>query len=58
MANPNRTVEEFRRRNPFPPREARPVSAFVEWLAEQARAGVRFETIEEAQTEFEQREEK
>lgn len=51
-ANPNITVRNWRRKNPFPQGEQQPISPFIEWIAEQAREGRRFSTIEEAQAEY------
>jgi hypothetical protein len=54
MANPNETVARARKAmGGFPQRERRPVSAFVEWVSVQARAGRRFATIDAALAAYE-----
>lgn len=48
---PNKTVAAFRRRNPFAA-PLLPPDAFTEWVANQARNGQRFKTLEEAHAAF------
>ena len=50
MNGPNKTVGKFQRA--FTDKAARPVSDFMGWLAAQAVAGVRFDSIEEAKAAF------
>lgn len=53
MANPNKTVAAARRRmGGFPNRAPRPVDDFIQWVAEQARAGVTFNSVEQATEAF------
>jgi hypothetical protein len=53
MANPNKTVGEFRRKNPFPAREPRPRSPFMQWFFKQVQEnGKTFESMTQAEQEF------
>lgn len=48
---PNKTVAAFRKRCPFPAKPYKP-EAFMEWLSDQAKSGVLFKTMQEAQEAF------
>lgn len=53
MANPNKTVGNWRRKNGFPARErSRPFDDFITWLFAQAKAGRTFKDEKEARDEF------
>lgn len=52
MTMPNKTVGNWRRKVGFPERERRTISPFIEWVAEQARAGATFSTIAEAEEKY------
>lgn len=63
MANPNKTVQAWRRKNPFAPRAGERTvspefSTLVDWMVEQNKAGVTFKTMEEAQAVFDAKESK
>jgi hypothetical protein len=51
MSNPNKTVGNWRRKHPFPIREPKP-TPFVDWLLAQAKAGVQYVTLAEAQDAY------
>lgn len=54
MANPNKTVAAFARKHPriIERTDGRNSTPFSTWLIEQATAGVIFQTMEQAQAEF------
>lgn len=53
MANPNKTVLNARRKmGGFPPKPAKPLDDFTQWVCDQARSGAMFNTIEEAKKAF------
>ena len=53
MANPNKTVGNWRRKHGFPARERnRPFDDFMAWLFDQAKAGRTFKDEHEARAEF------
>lgn len=54
MSKPNKSVGNWRAKVGFPAKEAKPVSAFVEWCAANPLHAASFGTIEAAQKAFEQ----
>lgn len=48
MANPNKTVEKFRRSHPFPERASRPRDPFVAWVINNPQLADQVQTIEQA----------
>lgn len=55
-ANPNQTVKNFRRKNPFPPipeSEKRPIDPFIEWFVQEVQAGRTYNNnLDEARAEY------
>jgi hypothetical protein len=56
-ANPNMTVQKWRRRNPRPPRpesEQRPIDPFIDWFVNEVREGRTYDSnLEEARKAYE-----
>lgn len=54
MANPNKTVGNWRRKNPFP-ESKRPVDPFIDWMYKEVQKGRLFSSMQEAEKEYKNR---
>jgi hypothetical protein len=51
MTKPNKTVGNWRRKNPFPP-STRPVDPFIDWMYAEVQKGRLFSSMSEAEKEY------